>query len=98
MTLQEQRDMIQAAIDGKSIQYRRSGSSEWEGACTFGPGECFDFHSWEYRVKPEPREWWVLVDKLGNPLRVLQDRASALAFTSQFYPDQSVVKVREIVD
>lgn len=59
MTTDEMIEVLQAFKNGKVIQGRRKGVSEWRDA-TAGPGGAWDFLTWDYRVKPEPpkpREW-----------------------------------------
>ncbi len=62
MTLEEQRDIIQAKIDGKELQVRSNYAStinstarpNWVDATVFR----FNFADYEYRIKPQPREFW----------------------------------------
>lgn len=61
MTLQEQRDMIQAAIDGKQVESRvLDGPWLLVLAPATPVNYHFDFQRSEYRVKPQPREWWLV--------------------------------------
>ena len=62
MTLEEQRDIIQAAIDGKHIQYKICGGdwdnghrvpNPWRDCGYYG----FNFDRYEYRIAPVPPEW-----------------------------------------
>lgn len=55
MTLIEQRDIIQAAIDRKPIEWKNF-DTPW---CPLAEGIPFDFNHYQYRVKPEPRELWI---------------------------------------
>jgi len=56
--LQQQVNIIQAYAEGKTIQTRSKAQKEdWSdcGEPVFGY-----FDSTEYRVKPEPREYWII--------------------------------------
>lgn len=46
--------IIQAWIDGKTIQYDEWNTNKWEDLI----GEP-NFHLCKWRIKPEPREFWV---------------------------------------
>lgn len=49
--------VMQAFLDGKTIQYRRlHPKNEWSTATSPQWG----WDAYDYRVKFEPREWWVL--------------------------------------
>lgn len=54
MTYDEMIDILQAAKAGKVIEYRdhHAGWSKWTR-------NGFDFLSYQYRVKPEPKRCWV---------------------------------------
>lgn len=60
MTHDEMIAVIQAAKEGKEIEYKNLGNCPW-GRIENNPGR-FDFIRFEYRVKPEPvklKEIWV---------------------------------------
>lgn len=69
MTEQEMLDeairLLQAAKEGKVIECRERGVPEpfWtETSCRDSWGiRAFAFDDYEYRIKPEPRRWWVNV-------------------------------------
>ena len=54
--------VIQAFAEGKDIQYRYPNEQwEWE---TCRPPGCLEFtEAHEYRIKPEPRRFWVTLNK-----------------------------------
>lgn len=58
MTLTEMRAVIDAAIAGKKIQCRVIGNAVW---CDCNDSPLFNFASYQYRIKPEPREFWIAV-------------------------------------
>ncbi len=56
--------VIQAWADGKAIQYRPTHGMAGNVADKWfepmeGYNPCFDSRTAEWRVKPEPRRWWV---------------------------------------
>lgn len=77
-TLQEQLKIIQAAIDGKSIEFRAIHSGiDWE--TSHNPAG-FNFPAYVYRIKPEPRVIYVneYSDNNLNGLRVHVDKDNAI--------------------
>ena len=61
MTIDEQIAVLQAAKAGKVIEFkvRDSANAGWSRWCS----EHFDFIGYEYRIKREPREFWVYQDE-----------------------------------
>lgn len=66
MTINDQIAVLQASKDGKMIQSRAVNSTLYysDGTEEIGPAWCdrsgdFNFVSYDYRVKPEPREFWI---------------------------------------
>lgn len=64
MTIDEQIAILQAAKDGKAIEFNiiNSACTGWSLWCS----EHFDFVGYEYRIKREPRELWVYQNERGN--------------------------------
>jgi len=57
-TLQEKIAVMQAFAEGENVEYRGIYSTddyEWQDM----PTPSWDWNSFEYRVKREPREWWI---------------------------------------
>lgn len=81
MTHDEMIAVIQAAKDGKQIQLRRNSQEPWRNVVS----PRFDFDSFDYRAKPEPREWWVCTFQSNGLVNC--DKAHPGAF-----------KVREVVE
>jgi hypothetical protein len=51
--------LVQALADGKTIQFRHNASAPWvDMSSEFG----FGYPLENYRIKPEPREWFLLRD------------------------------------
>ena len=72
--------MIQAFADGKEIEYRSLSLGKWIPTST---------PSWEdvveYRIKPEPREWWI-------------DLPELLVYEQANPPYPNAIKVREVIE
>lgn len=101
MTRDEAREfvkVVQAYADGKAIQRWSSDRKEW-----FDERDDASLYSWvPHRIKPEPREWWVVLDREmddGNCRYFTQEAATASAEernrTSSFAP-YTVFHVREV--
>lgn len=59
MTHNEMIEVIQAHRDGKTVQCRlQKHQEDWYDA-----EPDWNFYDFDYRIKPEPREWWVNVYK-----------------------------------
>lgn len=59
--------IMQAALDGADIQYRRKGGNEWMDIDRDGPRITdrlyWSFNVLEYRIAPQPLTCWVCVYK-----------------------------------
>lgn len=55
-------EVMLAFADGADVQLRLHDGGPW--SYTGAPG--WDWGTWDYRVKPSPREEWRVVDKYGN--------------------------------
>lgn len=96
MTTQEMIDVMQAHLAGKVIQVRKS----WPRCLlwnTLAPNArpVWDWDNYIYRVKPEPREWYVNMYESGpsccqHATRVEADAANA--------GRSECIKVREVLD
>jgi hypothetical protein len=78
MTRDEAREfakVVQAYADGQDVQWREPDVDRpW----------CDDFEpdfdtNFQWRIKSEPREWWVVVSCHGNCLKTCKNRADAEA-------------------
>jgi hypothetical protein len=94
MNLPEQRDIIQAAIDGKALQMRVLNQGRpWQDR----EPTHFNFGHYEYRLKPVPREWWVNVyASLPNGGYLYETRQ--LADSNAVSNRSGCIKVREVAD
>ena len=59
MTKETARDylpLVQALAEGKTIQMRGDNDQEWEDSAK----PDWTLHAHLYRIKPEPRRWWIV--------------------------------------
>jgi len=78
MTLEEQRDMIQASIDGKEIEakFKKHLNDSWD-IQIINESTPFDFDSLDYRIKPEsePTCWgYPLIRLMGASVIQIGDK------------------------
>ena len=84
--------VIQAHKEGKKIQARAAmTNNDWRD--TDNP--FWDFHYLDYRVSPEPREWWVTPD-----LRMFaeQEEACSHAYDHCKHSKTPIIRVREVLE
>lgn len=79
-----------ALCDGKAIEERMVHSDGTLSTWVARDNPCFYATGHEYRVKPEPREWWLGLH--CGDVRILDRRLS------QAYPGEEVVHVKEVVE
>ena len=88
-TLKEKIEVMQAALDGKEIETKVYGG--WDDQ----PSPEFNWIDFDYRIKPEPIEFWVNIYRdcrCGD----YKTKADALEKAS---PDvQNTIKVREVTE
>jgi hypothetical protein len=62
MTPQQIIEVLQAWDSGKTIQRQVCAGGNWVSFCKAQEGSiAWDFSYYVWRVKPQPREWWVNV-------------------------------------
>lgn len=88
MNTKEKIEVMQAYLDGKKIEYCPSYGVWTEFSNANDP--VWEWGNTQYRIKPEPREWWIVFDAAGNFFDF-----SALA---PIAPGLKVVKVREVIE
>jgi hypothetical protein len=82
--------VMQAAVDGKQIEWREALSRQgWRPATE----PWWNWSEFEYRVKPEPREWWIVSGK-GGPWTFMT-LCDAKRFTIS--SDYEIIHVREVL-
>ena len=93
---EENRAVILAKLDGKVIQHRWTtggpNDREWSDMEPCGWSFVFGCNQ-EYRIKPEPRRWWIQSD--GRPV-VFAHASYGSAKASQI--GGSIVEVVEVID
>ena len=82
MNTKDKIQIMQAWLDGKKIQYRFC-TADWKDE--FGEPE-WDWTRFEWRIKPEPREWNVTVFEDGH-INSYGDNGKSI-----------VIKVREVLE
>ena len=92
MTHEEMIAVIQAHKDGKIIQSRDYIEDNWIDC-----DPIWDFNESMYRIKPEPREWWMLLDT-DEPLSISCYRSSRYAGIRQNEIGGEIVHVREVIE
>lgn len=92
MTLDEMIVVLTAAKEGKKIQYKnRCGDGRWKSA----GHPMWQFTDCEYRVAPEPREWWINVYPASTCNAY---RSQDLADSHQFSGRIECIHVHEVLD
>ena len=95
-TLKEKIEVMQAALDGKEIEYKNCASNKWN-KCSEPE---MNFEYWgcgDYRIKPEPMEFWVNVYNCDD-IEIFTHKESAEIAgrcTSNFI---KTIKVREVLE
>lgn len=80
-TTQEKIGIMTAHLEGKPIECRHKLMKDWHGDAN----PAWDWANYEYRVKPQPKELWV-VSSEGYPhenLSPFRDREYAMKFAHQ---------------
>lgn len=94
-TTKEQADIIQACVDGKTIQLKSKfePNDAWRDSAV----QLFNFSGYSYRVKPvEPRE--IFVNEYPKGLSCAQHASYELASISGSIEKLRVVRFREVLD
>lgn len=78
MTIKEKIEVMQAAASGKLVQWRYSCTNDkWQDASA----PLWNWHSCDYRVKPEPKINWFVVRNNGT-------QAHCVPYERKDYADQ----------
>jgi hypothetical protein len=83
--------LVQALADGKTIQCKNM-DGDWIDVSNFH----FSGPHYDYRVKPEPREFLIAVNRHGCVFHSKQDMSSNEL--KEAYNDVEVIKVREVIE
>lgn len=95
MTIDEMIAVLTAAKEGKKIQSKRNNRAEWyENTCPV-----WNFEGFDYRVKPEPREWWIAGGfNPPYPSWVAYEKEHDAFLATRGFPGTFVKHVREVID
>jgi hypothetical protein len=93
MTHDEMIAVIQADKDGKEIQYRMKHPSYTWYKCE--PVPMWNFCECDYRVKPKPREFWVLLAADNAACTVYDCMQEACTHAEKY--KLSMLEVREVI-
>lgn len=94
MTHDEMIEVIQAHKEGKQIQFNHHRSGDSWGD-TNPPLWNFELNN--YRAKPEPREFYILLDKSGKVLYTVGDIKDCKKALKACVTN-SIIKVREVLE
>lgn len=92
-TAKEYLPLVQALAEGK-LQQRKVIDGVWVDAWMDCEGTNFDQPSRFYRVKPEPRRFW-LVDMREDWWKVCHNKESAIYFSKSW--EHPIVEVVEVI-
>jgi hypothetical protein len=93
MTHDEMIAVIQAHKDGKKIQVKGKGVTEW----TPSDLPVWNFYMCDYRVKPEPMELWAIIWPSGA-MNYFDSRGQAVACANTNIEPSRIVHLREVED
>lgn len=91
MNIDEMIAVVTAYRDGKQIEFRRNdGEPKWLDNVS----PRWNFESFDYRIKPAPREWWMITcahEKQCGAL-IYREKQESIA------PNCSQIHVREVIE
>lgn len=84
------------AIEGKVLQFKHYLDSAWIDY--LGDSPSFLSSSVELRIKPEPREWWIIAifDELAGAV-IMNSKGQAEEFL-RITPNGTITHVREVLE
>ena len=93
MTREEARQadlVLFAYSQGKPIQFKHKTENSWE-PLQYYAGKSWSFHDFDYRIKQEPREFWIILEQSGGVFPAYERKASAEACVGK------VIHVKEVM-
>jgi len=94
MTIDKMIAVLQAAKAGKQIQHRYKHD---EGTAWHDTGlQIWNFTDYDFRVKPEPREWWLVMATYD--CHAFPTKEAAINFEAGFNSGKPIIKVREVLE
>ena len=93
-TLKEKIEVMKAALDGKEIEHTWMNQDDWILTQT-QPHPDFNWQKMDYRIKPEPMEFWVNVSSDFG----FRTKEEAL-LTAKLFKNKKIrtIKVREVIE
>ena len=80
--------IIQAFAEGKTVQHRSGENLQW---ITVDEVASFDMFELDWRIKPEPREFWIIEDG-DHTLKATHSYGAATNYCGE------IIKVREVIE
>lgn len=100
MTPQDRLAVLQAAIDGKPLQYRpinTAGGRDWQDLRYPSRDGTLNFSMYEFRVKPQPRTFYAIENsRIIGKSRLYDTEADATISAEQF--GGNVIKLQEVIE
>ena len=94
MTHDEMIAVIQAHKDGKQIEYLLKPVDRWVEI----HDPQWDFLHYDYRIKPEPREWYLAIQHGTNSASHTFYNTERLERWKHEHPKHTIIKVREVLE
>lgn len=93
MSTKEKIVVMQAFVEGKTVEFCSKTGNVWRAT----PTPAWNWHDNEYRVKPEPMKFYIVVDAEGNPCPLpYLNRHTAVEVASRSRSGWRVIAVREV--
>lgn len=98
MTPQDRLAVLQAAIDGKPLQYRPRNGQHWrEATLATDRNGALNFAAYDFRIKPQPRTFYAIEDsRIIGRSRLYDTEADAVYNAVQF--GGNVIKLQEVIE
>lgn len=101
-TTAEKIKVMQAFVGGKTVECRASsneGPDCWSHLPPDGGEPRWNWQFLDYRIKPEPREWWLVIGELGDVRATYKCKRAAENHVARIRPDTAeVVLAREVIE
>lgn len=95
-TLKEKIDVMQAALDGKEIEFIPADTCcEWHVLTRNAPS--WNWSEYDYRIKYEPMEFYITLNMNGE-LKACDVAAIAAEDSLRSIGSGSIIKVREVIE
>jgi len=83
--------VMQAFLDGKKLQAKTVGSNHWQDVTT----PIWDWFGNDYRIKPEPKEIWVVETSFGGVYFTSKEEAAQFSAKYVKEADPKITKFIE---